>query len=95
MSIHFDFTLTDTDAANLISILNDEKVRALDMQCHHMGLYHAGGGNNQVALANAEWYKAHAEYLQTLKEKVLAGHRATTESVYNADITTQGADCAK
>ncbi len=54
--VRFEFTLDDVDAENLISILNDERVRALEK-----------------ALDN-DWYKAHATYLEDLKQKVLVGN---------------------
>jgi hypothetical protein len=54
--IRFEFTLDDVDAENLISILNDERVRALEKAL------------------DSDWYKAHAAYLEDLKQKVLAGN---------------------
>ncbi len=54
--VRFEFALDDSDAEVLISILNDEKCRALEK-----------------ALDN-DWYKAHATYLEDLKQKVLAGN---------------------
>ncbi len=54
--VKFEFTLDDVDAENLISILNDEKCRALEKTL------------------DSDWYKAHAAYLEDLKQKVLAGN---------------------
>jgi hypothetical protein len=54
--VRFEFTLDDVDAENLISILNDEKCRALEKAF------------------DSDWYKAHAAYLEDLKQKVLAGN---------------------
>lgn len=54
--VRFEFTLNDVDAENLISILNDERVRALEKAL------------------DSDWYKAHATYLEDLKQKVLAGN---------------------
>ena len=54
--VKFEFTLDDSDAENLIRILNDEKVRSLEKAI------------------DSDWYKAHATYLEYLKQKVLAGN---------------------
>jgi hypothetical protein len=54
--VRFEFTLDDVDAENLISILNDERVRALEKAL------------------DSDWYKAHATYLEDLKQKVLVGN---------------------
>ncbi len=54
--VRFEFTLDDVDAENLISILNDERVRALEKAL------------------DSDWYKAHADYLEGLKQKVLVGN---------------------
>ena len=72
--IKFEFTLNDQDAENLISILREEHNRTLDMHAHHMRMYHAANANDRVALANADWYKGHAEYLESVIQKVLQGN---------------------
>ena len=76
--VKFEFTLNDTDAQNLISVLHDERIRTLDMHSYHMRRYHGSNSNDRVALANADWYKAHAEYLEELTQKVIAGNSQQT-----------------
>lgn len=67
MAVKFNFTLNDTDASNLISIIHDAKVAAIDTAQGHKV------GNTKVDQMNANWYLAHAEYLEELKQKVLNG----------------------
>lgn len=67
--VKFEFVLNDTDASNLITILHDEKMRAMAKAGEFIA-----EGNNHVARANADWYSRHADYLEGLKQKVLAGN---------------------
>lgn len=69
MAVKFEFTLSDIDASNLISILHDEQVRALVRAREFIKK-----DMTQVDQANFDWYNRHADYLQELKEKVLAGN---------------------
>lgn len=73
--IEFNFKLNDTDASNLISILHDAKVSALDNEKEYHTVYASSNRRNKVALANADWYKGYAEYLEGLKQKVLVGNK--------------------
>ena len=70
MAVRFEFTLSDIDASNLIAILHEEKVRimgkAQDFIKPQM---------TKTDRANLDWYNGHAEYLEELKQKVLAGNR--------------------
>jgi hypothetical protein len=63
--VRFEFTLDDSDAEVLISILNDERVRALDRAVNSTAEGRKDG---------AKWYQAQADYLEGLKQKVLAGN---------------------
>ena len=72
--IKFEFTLDDTDAANLIAILHEEKCRSLERAAEHQLLVDQRDGNHPTAQANANWYRAHATYLDELRMKVLAGN---------------------
>ncbi len=65
--IRFEFTLDDVDAENLISILNDEKCRALEKVTDCLA---------QGSKDHANWYKAHSTYLEHLKQKILAGQNS-------------------
>lgn len=67
--VKFEFTLNDVDASNLISILHDEKMRALEKVQTFVS-----ANMSKVDRANADWYAGHAEYLEGLKQKVLAGN---------------------
>ena len=69
MAVKFEFTLNDVDAGNLISILHDERVRALNRAREFIKPKMTG-----VDQANFDWYNGHADYLETLKQKVLAGN---------------------
>lgn len=69
MSVHFNFTLNDVDASNLISILHDEKVRALAKAQEFIN-----PNMTKTDRANCDWYNGHAEYLEGLKQRVLAGN---------------------
>ena len=74
--VKFEFILNEVDSSNLITIINDEKVRALDKAQEYTALAQDRNSRHSVALANASWYAGHAEYLEGLKQKVLAGaHR--------------------
>lgn len=57
--IKFEFILNDVDASNLIRILHNEYVRTKEMSTDY----------------GDKWYSEHADYLQSLKEKVLAGNK--------------------
>ena len=69
MAVKFEFTLSDVDASNLISILHDEKVRALARAQEFIKPQ-----MTKVDQANLDWYNGHADYLEDLKKKVLAGN---------------------
>lgn len=73
MTVEFNFKLNDVDASNLISILHDAQVAAIDKSGHFMASY--ATTRSRVDLANADWYQGHAEYLEGLKQKVLAGNK--------------------
>lgn len=73
MAIKFEFILSDEDASNLIDILHSEQVRALARAREFM-VNEAPGDVTTVDRYNSAWYNAHADYLQLLKEKVLAGN---------------------
>ena len=69
MAVKFEFTLSDVDASNLIDIINSEKVRALSRAREFLV-----GSVTRVDQANADWYNGHADYLEELKQKVLASN---------------------
>jgi hypothetical protein len=75
--IKFEFTLNDVDASNLIGILHDEYVRA-----HGKA---RGIDSDPIPDYVDKWYSEYAGYVQSLKEKVLAGNKKveseTTEIV--------------
>lgn len=73
--IKFEFTLNDTDAANLIAILHEEQGRSVEKSQEFQLRVAERNGNDPTAEANARWYHAHAEYLESLTQKVLAGNR--------------------
>lgn len=68
MAVKFEFILSDVDAQNLVSILKDERTRMLVQAGKHMVQ------TGQVAEANAAWYNRHADYLEELTKKILAGN---------------------
>lgn len=68
MAVKFEFTLSDADTSNLISILHDERVRVLAK-----AQWFTKPEMTKADQANADWYNGHAEYLEGLKRKVLAG----------------------
>lgn len=70
--IKFEFVLSDIDAGNLIDILNEEQVRARAKATDFLS--QSQGSASRVVQANANWYNAHADYLEALKQKVLAGN---------------------
>ncbi len=72
--IKFEFTLNDQDASNLIDILHNEKVRTLATAQNFIKK-----DMNAVDQANLDWYNGHAAYLQSLKEKVLAGNKPAVD----------------
>ena len=59
--IKFEFTLNDEDAANLLDIIQHEKTRVLEMALF------------DETQARTDWYRNHAEYLEKLKQQILAG----------------------
>jgi hypothetical protein len=71
--IKFEFTLSDVDAQNLISILHDEQVRMLNKALVFLAKVNEHCGNHRAAQANVDWYNAHADYLEGLKKKIAAG----------------------
>jgi len=72
MAVKFEFVLNDVDASNLISILNDEKVRAMVKAEEYDRA--SAQSRSKTDIANRDWYEGHAEYLEGLKQKVLAGN---------------------
>ncbi len=70
MMVKFEFTLNDIDASNLISILHDAKVQAIAK-----GQEFITNPMTTTGQANLDWYRGHAEYLEGLKQKVLAGNK--------------------
>lgn len=67
MAVHFEFMLDDVDASNLILILHDAKVEA-QVKSSEYSL-----DKTKVGRANADWYMGHAEYLDSLLQKVSQG----------------------
>lgn len=67
--VKFEFVLNDVDASNLISILHDEKVRALVKAQEFIKPQ-----MSKVDRANMDWYNGHAEYLEGLIQVVLTGN---------------------
>lgn len=65
MTVKFEFVLSDVDATNLMDILQSAKTKALVEagKCLIM--------NNQ---SGANWYNSHADYIEEIKQKVLAGN---------------------
>ena len=74
MTVKFEFELSDKDASNLIDILQSEQTRALARVREFNELQPTRA--NQV---NADWYNGHAEYLEGLKQKILAGSSRAQE----------------
>lgn len=69
MSVKFEFTLSDIDASNLIDILQNEKARVLAK-----GMDFIKPEMTNADRLNLNWCNSHAEYLEGLKQKVLAGN---------------------
>lgn len=67
----FSFELTATDAQNLLGILS----REIANSDHRSGMSLVKGD-----LRSATMYSKDAEYLRTLKQKVTAGMKLTTEA---------------
>ncbi len=69
MAVKFEFTLSDIDASNLIDILQNAHVRALDnaRKCIKLKV-------SAMDQADIDWYNRHADNLKELKQKVLAGN---------------------
>jgi hypothetical protein len=57
--VRFEFTLSDIDASNLVDIIQGEKVRILALALDD--------------LENMDWYKKQADYLENMKQTVVAG----------------------
>lgn len=72
MTIRFEFELSDTDAENLMDIMNKEKTR-----CQMAIIKCIGSGNK----AEADWYRRHVDYIDELKKKILAGQKSTSSVV--------------
>ena len=70
MTIKFEFTLSDNDATNLVDILQSAKTKALVDAGKCLVV------NNQ---SGANWYNSHADYIEEIKQKVLAGNTRVTE----------------
>lgn len=60
--LRFNFTLTDEQAENLFSILNDSKNDFLEF----------ANSPNRTSIEK-EWFQKHADYLVTIKDTILAG----------------------
>ena len=69
MAVRFEFTLSDIDAANLIAILHEEKVRIMVKAQEFIKPQ-----MTKTDQANLDWYNGHADYLEGLKQKILAGN---------------------
>ena len=81
--VKFEFTLSDHDASNLINILHDEQTRTLDMSNQFITK-----DMTATDQANVDWCYRHSEYLQSLKEKVLAGNkRVETKETVSLDLS--------
>jgi hypothetical protein len=74
--IKFEFTLNDVDASNLVGILHDAKIAAL-----HSATSVITMNMSDEDHAKLDWFNSHAEYLEGLKQKVLAGNHRTAEVV--------------
>jgi hypothetical protein len=57
--VKFEFTLDDQDAENLMDIIQSEKVRVMAMSLDNPN--------------NASWYSSHADYIENIKQTILAG----------------------
>ena len=68
MTFKFEFTLSDKDASNLIDILRSEQVRTLAAAKKFIK-----SEMTATDQANLDWCDRHADYLDGLKHKVLAG----------------------
>ena len=68
MTVRFEFELSDTDAENLMDIINKEKARC------QMSIIKCIGSGNQ---AEADWCRRHVAYIDELKKKILAGQKNT------------------
>lgn len=64
--VKFEFILEDVDALNLMSLIQDEKTRLLAEAGNHISKGEYG---------HADWCNKHADYIQGLKEKILAGNK--------------------
>ena len=70
MAVKFEFTLSDIDAFNLMDILQSAKTKSLVEACKCLAM------NNQ---SGADWYNSHADYIEEIKQKVLASNTRVTE----------------
>ena len=69
MSVRFEFILSDVDASNLMDIIHGAKCAALEKAQDFIKPTMSAADQ-----ANLDWYNGHAEYLEGLKQKVLAGN---------------------
>lgn len=74
--VKFEFTLSDVDAENLIGVLHDEQERTRAKARKYIK-----PDMSDVDQANANWYTAHADYLEELKQKVLGGNTRVISAV--------------
>ena len=65
MTVKFEFTLSDIDATNLMDILQAAKTKALIEAGKCLVMNNQSGHN---------WYNSHADYIEELKQKVLASN---------------------
>jgi len=71
MTIHFEFTMSDIDASNLIDIIDREINKVRDT----INLYTDITNPTRADIANRDWYVGHADYLCKLKQTILDGNR--------------------
>ena len=65
MTVKFEFTLSDVDAENMIDMFNMHKNKMLFKAVSFLAK-----NDNQMA----DWYNRQADYVEELKQKILAGN---------------------
>lgn len=60
--LKFEFTLTDDQAENLFSFLNDSKQDFLELSL-----------SPSRSSIEKEWFQKHADYITSIKDTILAG----------------------
>ncbi|MHB8123396.1 MAG: hypothetical protein ACYDG4_14715 [Desulfuromonadaceae bacterium] len=66
--IKFDFVVSEVDASNILSILQEKELEA---EANSRSFLKEK--MTRVVQANLEWWKGHAEYLNDLKNRVARG----------------------